>query len=85
MTLFFKKEVRRLLIVYPKVYNLSEDHILRSIEIFNEYIGLPDRTLGIVAARFPYLLCIIHKNLLGNVKVLAKQNFTKIQMGRIVE
>ena len=56
----------------------------RKIEVFDNYIQIPHRTLGILAARFPFLLNIRQEDLIANLKLLVSKQFTRVQIISIV-
>lgn len=79
------KEVKRLMIIYPKVFELSEEAIDKVIQVTTDYTEIPARTLGIIAARFPFYLDISPKNLLGCFKVFQNFRFTNQQIIAIMK
>lgn len=73
------------MIIYPKVFELPEETIDKVIQIVQDYTEIPERTLGIIAARFPFFLDINPDNLLGCLKVLHRMRFTNQQIISIVK
>lgn len=73
------------MIIYPKVFELSEERIDKVIRVTTDYTEIPARTLGIIAARFPFYLDIEPDNLLGCMKVLHTYKFTNAQIISVVK
>jgi len=79
------KEVRRLLIIYPTTFNLHPDEIEEKVQLLDDLLKLPARTVGIIAARFPFFLRNKTNYLSGNIMLLRNRGFSIEQIITIMK
>ena len=73
-----------MLIVYPTTFNSHIDEFNEKLRILRDFLDMPPRTAGIIAARFPYFLRNKTKYMKDNIIMLLQKGFSKEQVIHIV-